>query len=185
MQLFQSTIEIIWFLLPGYVANMAPVLAARLNWLPSLNVPIDARRTWNAVRLLGDNKTWRGIVVGAIAGGATGIFQYIYINFLVGEKEGLISYEYLPYVLLVSITLGLSALLGDAVKSFIKRRLNFAPGESWMPWDQLDSTLGMIVATYIFFTPSIAHVAVALFVALLGTYIVNISAVTLRIKKNI
>lgn len=185
MQLLQSTTEIIWFFLPGYVANMAPVLAARFNWFSFLNAPIDGGRTLNGRRLLGDNKTWRGIVVGAIAGGVTGILQYAYISLLSSEKEGLISYEYLPYVLLVSVTLGLSALLGDAVKSLIKRRFNFSPGESWMPWDQLDSTLGMIAVTYIFFTPSVAHVAVALFVALLGTYIINISAVTLRIKKNI
>lgn len=36
------------------------------------------------------------------------------------------------------LTMGLAAMVGDAVKSFFKRRIGIAPGLPWIPADQLD-----------------------------------------------
>ena len=46
------------------------------------------------------------------------------------------------------ITLGLGVLIGDSVKSFVKRQLEVKPGAKFFPWDQLDS-----VARYLLFLP--------------------------------
>jgi len=44
--------------------------------------------------------------------------------------------------LLPGFLMALGALVGDSVKSFFKRRVDIAPGESWLFFDQLDFFLG-------------------------------------------
>lgn len=185
MQLFQTAIDIIWFFLPGYAANMAPVIAARFNWMPSLNVPLDASRSWRGKRLLGNNKTWRGIVAAVIAGSLMGLYQYFYAREIGLEKTAIISYKNIYSVLLISLALSIGSLGGDILKSFVKRRLNFSPGERWFPWDQMDSTLGMIFTSLLFATLNATQILLALIIAVIATYIVSYVAVALFIKKNI
>lgn len=45
--------------------------------------------------------------------------------------------------------MGLAAMLGDAAKSFVKRRIGIAPGRPWVPADQLDFILaGLVVLSF-------------------------------------
>jgi CDP-2,3-bis-(O-geranylgeranyl)-sn-glycerol synthase len=46
---------------------------------------------------------------------------------------------------------GLGALAGDAVKSFFKRQVGVFPGQSWVPFDQVDYILGGIIFTWLYF----------------------------------
>jgi CDP-2,3-bis-(O-geranylgeranyl)-sn-glycerol synthase len=41
----------------------------------------------------------------------------------------------------------MGTLGGDALKSFFKRQLDIPPGESWIPFDQVDYVLGGIAGT--------------------------------------
>jgi len=44
-----------------------------------------------------------------------------------------------------SLLLSGGVVIGDLVAAFIKRRLNLAPGASFMPWDQTNYVIGSYV----------------------------------------
>ena len=118
---------------------MAPVFAARMPVLKHWNTPIDFGASIKGERIFGDNKTWRGLFSGTVAGSAVGVLQFI-------SGFGLI--EALPQAALVGAALGFGALLGDAVKSFFKRRQSIPPGKSWIPLDQTDYIVGGLLLAY-------------------------------------
>jgi CDP-2,3-bis-(O-geranylgeranyl)-sn-glycerol synthase len=139
--LVTTILETVWLLLPAGAANLAPVLAARYNWLPAFNRPIDGNVTFLGKRVLGPHKTWRGLIVGIAAGALTGFF--------LGSA-------------LLGAVIGAGALAGDALKSFVKRQFNIAPGKPWRPFDQIDYILGALLVASFIFPLTIAHTIVAL-----------------------
>ena len=64
--MIQEILAITYFLAPGGIANMAPVLGKKL--FPSLAMPIDGGKLWKGKPLFGKNKTWRGLLLGIIVG---------------------------------------------------------------------------------------------------------------------
>ncbi len=124
-------------MLPAYLPN--PVAA-----LLGGGSPIDFGRTLSdGKRILGDGKTYRGLVCGVIAGIAVGLVQIS-----VASHFG---WEFLPRHTLASITLlSFGALLGDIGKSLIKRRLGKKRGTKWPIADQYDLVIGAFVLTLIF-----------------------------------
>lgn len=134
-----DVLRVLYFFLPAYLANMAPVVAR--GHFKALAAPLDGGRSWRGRRILGDHKTWRGILVGVVTGAA--VFAAQRRLYQAGLAHGLALLDYggadpvLPGVLL-----GLGAGLGDAVKSFFKRRIDVAPGASWLGFDQLDFMVG-------------------------------------------
>jgi CDP-2,3-bis-(O-geranylgeranyl)-sn-glycerol synthase len=127
----------LWFFVPAYLANMAPVLIG--DRLPALARPIDGGRSWRGVRIFGDHKTWRGLVVGVVAGAAVGLVQEALLA--AGVHVGPVLPAAVPS-LAAGVLLGLGAGVGDAAKSFFKRRAGIAPGGTWIPFDQLDFVAG-------------------------------------------
>ena len=99
----------LYFFLPAYVANMAPVL---LKKLPFLNWPIHER-------YFGRNKTWRGIAVGILAGMLTFWLQKV------AYEQGFRSFaliDYGDFSLALGLLMGFGAIGGDLLESFYKRR---------------------------------------------------------------
>jgi CDP-2,3-bis-(O-geranylgeranyl)-sn-glycerol synthase len=129
-----------WFFLPAGVANMAPVLANKIPLLNHWNTPLDFGLTWHQKRLLGANKTWRGVLFGTLLAGATGLVVY---TFIFGDGNAFAVFWF-------TAVMGFGALLGDALGSFLKRRLNIVPGRSWFPFDQLDYIIGGLLFIYPF-----------------------------------
>lgn len=126
-----------WFL-PAGIANMTPVVAAKIPLLKKWNTPVDGRMKWKNHRILGDNKTWRGLVVGVIFAIITAYIQKcFFLNTL--------PYPYLD-PLVVGTLLGIGALGGDMIESFFKRQLRIPSGKAWFPWDQIDYILGGVFA---------------------------------------
>ena len=70
--------------------------------------------------------------------------------------------------LLFGIAISAGALVGDLVKSFVKRRLNVAPGRAWFPFDQCDYVIGALIAAMPFIHLSLPIVAgtIAIYVLL-------------------
>jgi CDP-2,3-bis-(O-geranylgeranyl)-sn-glycerol synthase len=160
--------ELLWFLLfftPAYVANMAPPFFRKLPF----SHPIDGGRTWRGKSLLGKNKTWRGLVVGTLAGGLTG-----YVLAAIG----------LPFVAWWGFVLGFTALVGDALKSFVKRQMNFKPGESWVPFDQLDFLFAAYLASIPLITFDVWSVVIGFIIIFVGTVIVQVIGGATGIKAN-
>lgn len=132
----------LWFFLPALFANQCPGFARKLN-LRWSKTPV-----WKYG--FGPGKTW-----GAYYAGPLGAFAVLYIQQQfpsVNARLGL--FDYKRDIFLAAVVLGLGAIAGDHVKSFIKRRMNIAPGARWWPWDQTDFAIGAILAS----TPTIGWI---------------------------
>lgn len=123
------------FFLPAGVANAIPPIANKIPVWNRWKTPVDFGKSYQGKRLTGDNKTWRGIVTGALIAGlvAVGVSRAV--------PETIIN----DHVFLTGFLLGLGALVGDACESFIKRQRGIKPGVSWRPWDQVDYIAGALL----------------------------------------
>ena len=140
--------QVLWLFVPAYLANMSPVLVQ--GWFPRLAGPIDGGRSFGGRRILGDHKTWRGLLAGIVVGLAT--YELQRLLHLAGFAPGLALLDYADDPVLPGFLMGLGTGVGDAVKSFFKRRVDIAPGASWPVFDQLD----FFVGAYVFV--SVVHV---------------------------
>jgi len=132
----------LWFFAPAGFANLAPVLAAQLPLLDKLNAPVDGRRKFRGKRLLGNNKTYRGFVVGVLIAYFTLLWQKTLIaNGSWPIDNTLFNYDN-ENLILLGFAFGFGALAGDAIKSFFKRQKGLVPGRPWFPFDQLDYVVG-------------------------------------------
>lgn len=127
--------------LPAGIANMTPLLANKVPGLNKWNTPMDFGKSWRGVRIFGDHKTWRGFVTGVFMGTVSGII-ITGLLFPVGHS----SHNTIMWALF-GFALSAGALLGDAVKSFFKRRSGVPSGKSWFPFDQLDYIVGALICT--------------------------------------
>ncbi len=119
----------IWRLLPAYLAN---TLAVVFGGPP----PIDGGRSCrDGRRILGDGKTWRGLVGGTAGGMLVGV-----AILLLGRSQGWDEYWHADWigVLWLFFLLAFGALFGDMAASFLKRRLDVQRGQKAPGLDQFD-----------------------------------------------
>lgn len=126
----------IWVMLPAYVPNNAAVVAGGGR-------PIDGGRTMGDRRLLGDGKTWRGTIVGTLAGAALAFL----LNLLRPTAVSFLGVGVPTFPLAAMIALPLGAMLGDIAASFIKRRTGRKRGAAFPGLDQLDFAVMALVLT--------------------------------------
>ncbi|MDD1693438.1 MAG: CDP-2,3-bis-(O-geranylgeranyl)-sn-glycerol synthase [Methanoregula sp.] len=142
-------------MLPAYLPN--PVAA-----LLGGGTPIDHGRNFSdGKRLFGDGKTWRGLIVGILAGIAAGLV-------LIWAASAY-DLSMFPRQTFLSVTLlAVGALLGDLVKSFFKRRFGKERGAKWPVADQYDLVAGAF-ALLLVFDPSwlFAEVTLPAFICIL------------------
>ena len=157
----------LWYLLPAALGNHVASCGNRL-WLPQifrnglakLAIPVDFGIKWRGKEILGKNKTWRGLIVGAITGiVVAGVQAILFLNTNFFKMNTLVDYGSVNFVLF-GFLMGLGALSGDLIKSFIKRRLDKPSGKPWFPWDQLDWILGAIILSSIVYVPPVISAAV-------------------------
>jgi CDP-2,3-bis-(O-geranylgeranyl)-sn-glycerol synthase len=136
MGVLEFVLSSFWFILPAYFANMAPLMVPDV--LKLRNVRLDGGKNWFDGRpILGSHKSLHGLIVGVGLGAVVGwvlerACESWAWNFCLGVPSGW----------KVGALLGLGAIVGDAVKSFFKRRFNVKAGGKWFPWDQIDFILG-------------------------------------------
>lgn len=136
--MLHDLVAVLWFFVPAYAADMGPVLIG--NAFAALATPIDGGRTFRGRRILGDHKTWRGLLAGTVAGMVVFLGQRLVWDAALLRDLALIDYGH--YTVLPGFLMRLGALVGDAAKSFFKRQVGIAPGASWLAFDQLDFFLG-------------------------------------------
>ncbi|HWH08946.1 MAG TPA: CDP-2,3-bis-(O-geranylgeranyl)-sn-glycerol synthase [Candidatus Thermoplasmatota archaeon] len=140
LDLWMTTLTALWLMLPAYMSNMLPVFVGGGR-------PIDGGRVWkDGKRVLGDGKTWRGLLLAPLAAAAlTFPLQWLAENTAWGAGLGFPAWGPFPAWFVLAFMLGLGALTGDAVESFFKRRTGRDRGDRWFPFDQLDFVVGALV----------------------------------------
>ena len=122
--------------LPAGIANAVPVLVKKVPGLKKLNAPLDGGLSFRGKRLLGANKTWRGLISGTLVAGIVAWLLYPHISIDTGSTlNGIV----------LGCAIGFGALLGDAVESFFKRQKEIPSGSSWLLFDQLDYVMGALL----------------------------------------
>ncbi len=119
-------------MLPAYLPNPTAALFGG-------GTPIDLGRNFSdGRRFFGDGKTFRGFILGVVAGIAIGIVEI--------WARGAYDLVSLPEQTFTSIiVLSCGALLGDLVKSFFKRRLGKDRGAKWPIADMYDLVAGALI----------------------------------------
>jgi len=170
--------KIIWFFLPIGFANMAPVFVKKIN---ILNIPIDFNKKINKEPIFGANKTIRGLFAAIILGAFIFLLQKYLFNFDFFTNISLINYQYIPWF--AGLFIGLGVIIGDVIKSFFKRRLKIKPGQSWIPFDQVDYVLGGILFFSWFYIPTLIDIVTLLFTGVILHIIVNVIGFYLGIRE--
>ena len=123
----------------------APVL--RFDLLSGLARPLDGSATLGGVRIFGDNKTWRGVLVMGTGAFAATLALRAWPWYAAHLPAALRAAH--PLDLAVRIAVG--TVVAELPGSFVKRRLGIAPGErlrspaGWVLslWDQGDFVPGI------------------------------------------
>lgn len=124
----------IWLMLPAYLPNNFAVLFGG-------GKPLDFGRNFlDGRRILGNGKTFRGTIMGTLAGVGGGLFLNSIASFWpdLGLPDFGSGYE----LILVLVGLSLGAMAGDITASFFKRRMGMERGASLFLVDQLDFVIG-------------------------------------------
>ncbi|HTT25941.1 MAG TPA: CDP-2,3-bis-(O-geranylgeranyl)-sn-glycerol synthase [Thermoplasmata archaeon] len=148
-------IEVLWVLLPMYIASATATLPR------GRGPPMDFGRTWpgDGRRLLGPSKTWSGFLFGSCFAFPVAILQAWLI--LIAPPSLRLVPSYGPTVLAaipVAVILTFGAMTGDALGSFVKRRLGRDSGArlvllDQMPFVLLPIAIGLAVAPATFWPP--------------------------------
>jgi CDP-2,3-bis-(O-geranylgeranyl)-sn-glycerol synthase len=138
-------LAVLYFFVPAYIANMSPVFVH--GHFESLAAPLDGGRTFHGKRIFGDHKTWRGLLAGIVT--AVVVFELQRLLYARGIAPSLAAIDYSAHPVLPGLLMGLGTGVGDAAKSFFKRRVGIAPGASWPVFDQID----FLVGAYAFVAP--------------------------------
>jgi CDP-2,3-bis-(O-geranylgeranyl)-sn-glycerol synthase len=130
----------LWLYLPGFLANTFAMMWGK--WLPKTGYgpwPIDGGRNWkDGNRILGDGKTWNGLIGGSMT---SGLLCMLIVSLMGGAPDGtsieagvfahpLTGFEDAWFniggemfsAFIMGTFLGFACLLGDSTGSFVKRR---------------------------------------------------------------
>ena len=139
-------LQAFWIVIPVYVANASAVIVGG-------GIPIDFGKRWrDGKRILGDGKTWRGLLSGTFLGMTAGFGLVVaasYINASEYNFLNLSDFERFPLMIPIIFSLCFGALLGDIIESFFKRRIGKNRGENWILFDQLDFLLGALFFSFL------------------------------------
>src|SRR5574338_1573527 len=144
------------------VANGTPVFAKKLMG-DTLAQPLDGGvRFFDGRPLFGTSKTLRGVLLSVIA---TGIVAPLAdIDWHVG------------------LLIGATAMAGDLVSSFVKRRLGLAPSSRAVGLDQIPAALLPMVAGAGIYGLSVADVALAVAIFFVGEVVVSRLLYRMRLR---
>jgi CDP-2,3-bis-(O-geranylgeranyl)-sn-glycerol synthase len=162
----------LYFILPAYFSNGGALAFGG-------GTPVDfGKCDSKGNRWIGDGVTWRGLIAGTIIGIVTGAVQG-YLAPMILPEIG--QYLITPIVtdvnngILIGFLLGFGALLGDALGSFIKRRLGIGRGKPAPILDQLD----FIIVAIILVSPVVEVNLIFIVIAILLTLIIHLIANTM------
>jgi CDP-2,3-bis-(O-geranylgeranyl)-sn-glycerol synthase len=153
----ETVMQAVYLFLPAYFANASPVIFGG-------GAPLDGGVNWlDGKPFLGGHKTTKGTIFGIVIGTIVGLVQG---NLLGGALQSV------------------GAMLGDIITSFLKRRINIEPGESFPLADQLDFILFAVILSYPIQYQSWETTILIIIVTLPLHYLTNVIAYFLGLKKH-
>lgn len=171
-------LKLTYFMLPAYFANMAPVFAKYI-FSRKVLTPIDLGAEVGGHPLFGKHKTFGGFIFGVFIGIAT-----VYIQFLLyPHLKDFCLVDYSALWIQLGFLLGLGAITGDLVESFFKRRFNLKSGKPWLPYDELDFSIGALIFVSPVYFPGWANSGLILLISMLGDILVGWLGYLLHIRK--
>lgn len=140
MGILSLSLMVLWLYLPGFLANTFAMMWGK--WLPKTGYgpwPIDGgRRMKDGNRILGDGKTWNGLIGGSLTSGllcvvivslmgdvptSTDIESSVFAHPLTGYEGTWFDVGSVGMsAFILGSFLGFACLIGDSTGSFIKRR---------------------------------------------------------------
>ena len=138
---------VLWVMGPAYIANSVAVLTGG-------RYPIDQGKvSSDGNRVLGDGKTWSGLLGGTLGG--------IIFGILLNSGEGRLALENITgeeyekslwgnNPILIFALLSFGALFGDLTASYYKRRQNLQRGDKFTLLDMYDFIFMSIILCFIF-----------------------------------
>ena len=175
----ELVLGILYLALPAFVANMMPVVAARMKFLPQLAIPVDRGQMVRGVRLLGDNKTWRGVLAAVVGAVLVVLIQYG-ITVLVVDIA--VTLAHITFIVGYGAYVGLLVMVGDALGSIIKRQFKYPSGAPCIPLDQIDYIVVFIVGTLVFIPWTFTTAGVLILITFFLNLVTNATAYVLGIK---
>ena len=137
---YEIIIQALWLVLPAYIANASALVFGG-------GIPIDFGKKWkDNRRILGDGKTWQGLLIGTFIGMTAGFGLSVVSKYAVIINFPITINDFMGYPMMIPIIFSLcfGALIGDIIESFFKRRIGKDRGDNWIPFDQLDFILGVL-----------------------------------------
>ena len=169
----------LYFILPAYFSNGGALAFGG-------GIPVDFGKTdKNGVRWIGDGVTWRGIIAGTLIGILTGAVQgYLAPNIIAEIGQYIIT----PIItdvnsgIIIGFLLGFGALLGDAIGSFLKRRIGIGRGKPAPVLDQLDFLIFALILVSFVVELNWIFIVISVILTLIIHFIANGCAYLLGIK---
>ena len=136
---------VMWIMMPAYLANTIAVLTGG-------KYPIDQGKNYSdGNRILGDGKTWSGLIGGTIGGIIIGYLQLNYGDSLIERLANTNEVDFWgekPIIIFFLLSFG--ALFGDMTASFIKRRSQLKRGDKSPLLDMFDFIGMALLLSFIF-----------------------------------
>ena len=142
--MIQTFFIVLWIMMPAYSANTIAVVTGG-------RFPIDqGKKMGDGNRILGDGKTWSGLLGGTLGGIAVGYLQLNFGNSIIDGIAGTNSETFwgdTPFLIFFLLAFG--ALFGDLTASFFKRRQNLNRGDKYPLLDMYDFIVMSLLLTFI------------------------------------
>lgn len=193
-----------WLAVPLILTGNLHMFVVKHDWFSGWNVPIDRGRKIGRHRVMGDNKTWRGVFVMTVFGGLFGAL----VGLVGGQWAQAVGVAPLPFDRigggtsapalacgygLVNLVLGLAYVVGELPNSLVKRRLGMPPGKTslrpvgllFLLADQADSALAVLLTAVLLFELPWRTFFVGMISLTLLHFVFNLILYATRVRRNL
>ena len=174
-----ACVTTLYFILPAYFSNGAGLVFGG-------GLPVDfGKSDKKGNRWIGDGVTWRGLLAGTIIGTLTGAVQGYFAPAIIANFGQYIITPIITDIssgILIGFLLGFGALLGDALGSFLKRRIGIGRGKPAPILDQLDFLIVALILVSPVAELNLLFVVLAIVLTLAIHLIANTGAYLLGMK---
>ena len=122
-------LQALWLILPAYIANASAVLVGG-------GTPIDFEKNWrDGKRILGDGKTWRGLIVGAFVGITGGFGLSLAAKYITMSDFAFIGLsDFMGFPLEIPIIFGICLSMYFFFNIFIEVSCDFCSNSFYLKW---------------------------------------------------